>query len=338
MLFYFVQKVDTKRVIYIPQGGINSIITYLDKKSYQVNGIDNIILRFLGKPQSGYIDLKSKSMSKLDFLYKLTVSKAAMQSITLIPGETYYFFLQDLAQQLQVSQQKVFQYYAAYAFKKDGNILADTYSLPIGMDEKELILHLLEQTDKRYETLSKKIFGIYEKNNWYRYITIASVIQKEAANHDEMPLISSVIYNRLRKGMPLQMDGTLNYSLYSHTKVTKQMIQEDKSDYNTYLHKKLPSNPICAVELESIKSAIFPIQSDYLYFIKNQDGTGHNFSDNYNQHKKNIAQLSQQPKPSSVKKRNTTEKHDQKTPPPKRVQIAPKRYKIEQNDLKSLWN
>ena len=91
--------------------------------------------------------------------------------------------------------------------------------------------------------------------------------------------------------MKLQMDGTLNYSKYSHIKVTPHMIKNDESSYNTYKFKGLPSDPICAIEFESIKAAIFPVKSDYLYFMKSSDGTKHNFSSSYRIHKRNVRQV-----------------------------------------------
>ena len=96
---------------------------------------------------------------------------------------------------------KLFDLYATYAYKKDGNIIADTYHLPMGMDEKQLIEHLFKLTEIRYQKLSNTIFGEYNKKNWYRYITIASIIQKESASKDEMAIISSVIYNRINKNI-----------------------------------------------------------------------------------------------------------------------------------------
>ena len=92
--FYFTQEVKTPRVIFIPKGSSNSIITHLGKNNYEVNSLDKIMLRLIGKPQSGWIDLKTTKMAKIEFLYKITTSKAALKKVTLIPGETYYFFLQ----------------------------------------------------------------------------------------------------------------------------------------------------------------------------------------------------------------------------------------------------
>jgi len=253
-------------------------------------------------------------MTKIEFLYKLTTSKAALKKITLIPGETYYFFLQEVASTLGVSTFKLFNNYAIYAYRKDGNILADTYYLPLGMKPKDLILYLLNTTDKRYEALSKKIFRTYNKKKWYdRYITIASIIQKEAASKDEMRIISSVIYNRLKKGMKLQMDGVLNYGKYSHTKVTPKMIKEDNTDYNTYKYKGLPSNPVCAVELASIKAAISPNITDYLYFVKAPDGKSHIFSSSFRKHKKNIKNIKRKKRKKLIKRKKRVKHKVKKT-------------------------
>jgi UPF0755 protein len=159
------------------------------------------------------------------------------------------------------------------------------------MDEEELILYLFSYTNKQYKKYSNKIFGLYNQKNWFRYITIASIIQKESASKEEMILVSSVIYNRITKNMKLQMDGTLNYGKFSHTKVTSKMIRNDKTNYNTYKIKGIPNDPICAVEFNSIKAAIFPKTTQYLYFMKDIDGQSHTFSKDYKSHKKAIKKI-----------------------------------------------
>ena len=330
---------NTSRVIFIPKGSSNSIVAHLDKNNYEVNFLDKIILRFIGKPQSGWIDLKTKKMAKIEFLYKLTTSKAALKKVTLIPGETYYFFLQDIAKTLDISTYKLFQMYALYAYKKDGNIIADTYHLPLGMNEEQLIKHLLLLTEKKYEKLSNKIFGEYNQENWYKYVTIASIIQKESASKDEMALVSSVIYNRLKKNMKLQMDGTLNYSKYSHTKVTPSMIRNDETDYNTYKYKGVPNDPICAIEFEAIKAAIFPVKSDYLYFMKSSDGTKHDFASSYKQHKQNIRKVQREKRKSKKTKRQKITKVKNKVKKTNSTKIPKKaKKKITKEDkLKNLW-
>ena len=288
LLFYLTIPMSTTKVLYIPKGSTSSILAYLNKKNYELNGIDKGVIRVLGYPQSGWIDLKSNYMTKGDFLYKMTKSKAALRSVTLIPGETSYFFLQDLAKKFDLSYEKLAKTYTKHAYKVDGNILAETYNLPIGMKEDHLLFYLFSYTNKKYEEFSNKIFGEYDKEKWYRYVAMASVIQKEAASVEEMPIVSSVIHNRLKKGMALQMDGTLNYGKYSHVKVTARMIREDKTSYNTYKYKGVPKNPVCAVSLDAIKAAIFPAKTNYLYFVKDQKTGLHRFSSSYKSHVNNI--------------------------------------------------
>lgn len=321
--YYFTLTVDSKRVIFIPTGSTSYIISYLDKKEYSLNSIDKLLVNSLGYPQSGWIDLKSTKMTKFDFLYQVTKSKAALVNITLIPGETYYFFLQELSNKLKIAPISLFNAYDKLKFKKDGNILSQTYSLPIGMNANDLIQYLFNYTDNQYKKYSLKIFGHYNKEKWYRYITLASIIQKESASINEMVKISSVIYNRLEQNMRLQMDGTLNYGKYSHTKITPKTIKTDKSSYNTYKHKGLPSDPICAIEFASIKASIFPLKTQYLYFVKSKDGKRHIFSKDYKSHKKHIKK---------IKKRKIVVKKIKRI---KKKKKTAKKYK--KRTIKNIW-
>ncbi len=288
VLFYASIPMTSTKVLFIPKGSTNNIIAYLNKSGYETNIIDNVILRIFGNIQSGWIDVNTNKLTKGDFLYKLMYSKAALKAITLIPGETYYVFLQNLAKEFNLSEEKLYELYKEYAYKEDGNILAETYSLPMGMSEEYMIFYLINQTDKKYEEFSKKIFGIYDKRKWYYYLSLASVIQKEAATTNEMPIVSSVIHNRLKTGMKLQMDGTLNYGKYSNIKVTAQRIKEDETTYNTYKINGLPPHPVCSVSLDAIKAAIFPVKSSYLYFVRENKTGLHKFASTYEEHQNNI--------------------------------------------------
>jgi UPF0755 protein len=253
-----------------------------------MNILDNILLTLLGSPQSGWINLKNTSMTKYDFLYKLTTSKAAIKTITLKPGETYYFLLKQLETKLNLSHAKLSKAYQKYSYKLDGNILAESYNIPLGMNEDRVIFFLIDYTNKQYKKYSTKILGHYDKKKWYIYLTIASIIQKESASKKEMPIISSIIYNRLKKHMKLQMDGSLNYGKYSHDKNLYQRIRKDTSSYNTYKQRGLPANPICAVEFNAIKSAIKPAKTNYLYFMLSYDKTHHIFTKTFKKHKQII--------------------------------------------------
>ena len=317
LVFYFTMTLKSERIIYIPSGSVSSSISYLSSKYYELNSLDSILIRFLGSPQQGWIDLKDNHMSKYDFLYKLTTSKAALKTITLIPGETFYFFLRQISKKLNLSIEKLSIAYDNYKYKLDGNILAESYNIPLGMDEDKIVNYLIDYTNTKYREYSKKLFNQYDKNKWYKYITIASIIQKEAANVREMSIVSSVIYNRLKINMRLQMDGTLNYGKYSHVAVTAKRIREDKTNYNTYKINGLPSNPICAVGFDAIKAAIKPSKTNYLYFVKSEGKNEHHFSSTHKKHVSNIR------KNRINKKRKTSNKK--------------KSFKKKQKNLKQIW-
>jgi len=146
---------------------------------------------------------------------------------------------------------------------------------------------LIEQSEENYKSLAIKYLKKYDEKEWLRVLIIASVVQKEAANKEEMPIIASVVFNRLKKKMALQMDGTLNYGKYSHVKVTPKRIKEDKSRFNTYANKGLPPYPVCAVSIDAIKAALNPKETKYLYFMRNKSGV-HDFTNSYKEHLKNI--------------------------------------------------
>jgi UPF0755 protein len=279
--------VKTTQTLFIPQGSIGNIISQLTKKGYELSFIDSYILRFMGSPQSGWIHVGKNELNRIDFLYKLTNAKAVINKVTLIPGETSEIFFDILAKELDLNSSKLNKYYKEFSVYPEAGIYADTYYVPHGIKEKHLMSFLVRESEKKYQALSEKIYGNYDQKQWLSVLVTASIIQKEAANNKEMPMVSSVIHNRLKKKMRLQMDGTLNYGKYSHVKVTPKRIKEDNSTFNTYKHKGLPSSPIGAVSISAIKAAIKPAKSKHLYFMKNNEGT-HDFSDSFKAHRKNV--------------------------------------------------
>ena len=285
--FYTTLPIHTTRTLLVPQGSITHIISQLTKKGYALSPIDKYILVFLGKPQSGWVDIGATRLNRIDFLYRLTTAKAKMEEITLIPGETTELFFTSVAADLKLDKTKLDAYYKEFSHYPEAGIYADTYYVPYGINEKHIVHFLLSASEKKYQKISEKIYGNYNKKQWLNILIIASIIQKEAANREEMPIVSSVIYNRLKKGMRLQMDGTLNYGKYSHVKVTPERIKNDTSRFNTYKYKGLPHSPIGAVSFDAIIAAIKPAKTNYLYFMKNDKGV-HDFTHSYKTHRKNI--------------------------------------------------
>jgi len=289
-MYYLNKPINSPKVLYIPKGSINKIISQMQVKNYNVSKLDSIILRVMGLPQSGWINIGTTRSTRFDFLYKLTTAKAALQDITLIPGETTYIFLNQLASDLNLDIKLLQKEYDLQFKYEEGMLVPNTYSMPIGITEKRLINILLIESSSQMKKLSMKIFGAYNEKKWLHYVTVASVIQKESSNIEEMPFVSSVIYNRVKKGMKLQMDGTLNYGKYSHVKVTPKRIREDNCIYNTYKYRGVPKLPVCNVSFDAIRAAVFPAKTDYLYFMKSKSG-GHDFSCNYSTHLRNIKRV-----------------------------------------------
>ena len=283
----FTLPIKTTQTLFVPGGSIGNIISQLTKKGYALSKIDSYILRLIGTPKSGWVYIGENELNRIDFLYKLTNAKAMIHKVTLIPGETSELFFAALSEKLQLDKTKLQEYYKEFSSYPEAGVYADTYHVPYGIKEKHLMHFLVRESEKKYKGISEKIYGNYNQKQWQKVLIIASIIQKEAANNQEMPLVSSVIYNRLKKRMRLQMDGTLNYGKYSHIKVTPERIRTDKSSFNTYKHKGLPDSPIGAVSISAITAAIKPAKTDYLYFMKNDKGV-HDFAKTFKKHRSNI--------------------------------------------------
>ena len=203
--FYTTQPIQTTRTLLVPQGSITYIISQLTQKGYALSPMDKYILDFLGKPQSGWVDIGATELNRIDFLYRLTKAKAKMEEVTLIPGETREIFFTALANDLKLDKTKLDQHYETLSKFPEAGIYADTYYVPYGISEKHLMHFLISESEKKYKEISNKIYGTYNTKQWSNILIIASIIQKEAANAQEMPLVSSVIYNSLKKNMNLQI-------------------------------------------------------------------------------------------------------------------------------------
>jgi UPF0755 protein len=126
-------------------------------------------------------------------------------------------------------------------------------------------------------------------------VTLASLIERETPRPEERPLVAGVFYNRLRLGTPLQCDPTVQYALQLAGRPELNVHPEDlriDSPYNTYAHKGLPPSPIANPGEASLRAALNPAQTDYLYFVANDQG-GHFFSKTLAEHNRNVARYRQ---------------------------------------------
>jgi UPF0755 protein len=168
-----------------------------------------------------------------------------------------------------------------------GFLFPDTYE--IGKDDsvKDIVQKMLTNfqlkfTDQMEAVMQAKNLTLLD------VITVASIIEKEVGRNKEVftaddltimqkerELVASVFYNRLGIGMPLESDATVNYITGKTTRSVSIQDTKIKSPYNTYLNKGLPPSPISNPGLGSIKAAIYPASSDYLYFLNAPDGTAY---------------------------------------------------------------
>ena len=165
----------------------------------------------------------------------------------------------------------------------EGYLFPDTYFLAESMELSRLVEMMLDR-------FSEKTIPVYASSGQSKYglhqiLTLASIIEKEAEVPDERGIISSVFHNRLNIGMALQADPTVKYVLENPTVRVRFAQLETDSPYNTYRHRGLPPGPICNPGVGSVKAAVHPAGTDYLYFVSNADGT-HTFSRTWEEHKK----------------------------------------------------
>ena len=133
-----------------------------------------------------------------------------------------------------------------------------------------IIETMLKQTNDIVSKISKE--GRSEKYSVHELLTLASIIEREAKTTEDRYLISGVLYNRLDKGMPLQVDPTVAYAIGEHRYMTSLTDLEIDSPYNTYKNKGIPPGPIASPGKESIEAAFAPEKTDALYFYARYNG------------------------------------------------------------------
>jgi UPF0755 protein len=163
----------------------------------------------------------------------------------------------------------------------EGFLFPATYQLrePIGVSA--LVTDQLHAFRQRFKSVS---LGYPRRKHLspYDVLIIASMVEAEAATAHDRPLIASVIYNRLARGMPLQIDATTRYATGNYIKPLTDSQLNSRSPYNTRIHTGLPPGPINSPGLPSIEAAAHPASTNYLYFVVKPCGNGeHAFASTY---------------------------------------------------------
>lgn len=177
------------------------------------------------------------------------------------------------------------------AKRLEGYLFPDTYEFYQGMQASSAINKFLVNFHDR---LTAEMLDLAEQKglSLKDIVTIASMIEKEAANNDERSKIASVIYNRIKADMPLQIDSTVMYVLEEHGDVlTTEQAQID-SPYNTYKYTGLPPTPIANPGAASINAALKPADTNYLYYALDAESGTHQFFTNYAEFQSFVARQS----------------------------------------------
>lgn len=166
----------------------------------------------------------------------------------------------------------------------EGYLYPDTYQLPRDFAPRQAVKALVDRFKKEwkpeYEMRAKEL-----KRTPKEIVTIASLIETESKLDEERPVVASVIYNRLNRNIPLGLDNTVVYAarlanVWEGT-INKSDIERD-SPFNTRKYAGLPPTPVSSASASSIRAALYPAQSDYIFYVLNvekNDGS-HNFYNN----------------------------------------------------------
>lgn len=172
-------------------------------------------------------------------------------------------------------------YPGEYRFKRDASV-------------REVVAAFLERFNQQVDANLRESFS-RQGLTLHEAVTLASIVHREGVVEEERPMIASVFYNRLRAGMKMDADPTVQYALgynsIQQTWWTNPLSRDDlmvNSPYNTYQNTGLPPAPICNPSLSALQAVAYPAESPYFYFRARCDGSGrHSFAKTFEEHLQN---------------------------------------------------
>lgn len=168
----------------------------------------------------------------------------------------------------------------AYGGSLEGFLFPKTYRVVEGATARDVIEMMLDQFDTEIAAVDLS-YPTSRGMDLSEVVTVASIIEREARLEEERPLVSSVIYNRLDRGMRLEMCATVEYLLPgTRPRLTLEDLKID-SPYNTYLYAGLPPGPIASPGLASLQAAASPARTKYLYYVLTGEDGSHTFAETY---------------------------------------------------------
>ncbi|MGC4098577.1 MAG: endolytic transglycosylase MltG [Nitrospira sp.] len=242
------------------------------------------------------------AMAPSVILTKLLTGRVVLHAITIPEGHTI-MQIADVLEEHRITNRAEFVRLALdKSFVKtlgisadtaEGYLYPDTYRFARPTAAKDVIKAMVDQLG-HVMTQEWQARAVDIHLTVHEVLTLASVIEKETGVEDERPHISSVFHNRLKKRIPLQSDPTVIYGLTTFDGNLHKKDLSHPSPYNTYRWVGLPPGPIANPGAQSIRAALYPVPSAYLYFVSKNDGT-HQFSATLIEHNKAVDKYQRRP-------------------------------------------
>ncbi|MFI2204853.1 endolytic transglycosylase MltG [Streptomyces sp. NPDC020192] len=170
----------------------------------------------------------------------------------------------------------------------EGCLFPATYPLRMEATPESLLRSMVATADSRFGAVPPAAGAQRDAMNVYQAVTIAGIVQAEAATKADMGKVARAVFNRLERGMPLQMDSTVNYALHRNTVRTSQDDTRIESPYNSCQRMGLPPTPIGNPGEAAMRAALNPTPGDWLYVVTVKPGDTR-FSADYATHMRNVA-------------------------------------------------
>lgn len=164
----------------------------------------------------------------------------------------------------------------------EGYLFPDTYYFPNDVSAETIISKMVQQFEEQFSVQWRRRAEEI-KLSIHQVVTLASIIEKETGDPQERPIIASVFHNRLKKKMRLESDPTVIYGIENFDGNITRRHLTTRTPYNTYMIRGLPPGPIANPGRLALEAALYPVQTDYLFFVSKKDRT-HYFSATIEEH------------------------------------------------------
>ena len=280
----------------IPSGSSLHKVSKILKKNRIIKNETFFILavKLMGyekKLQAGKFNIQKKT-NNFQLIKKLVYGNESLISVTVLEGWSLTQISQEIEKKigikhmdfLEVSRHpQLLKKLGIVATSIEGYLFPDTYFFSEGVRPESIIETMVFQFKKNFSTDFKNRMREIGFNE-IEVITLASIIEGEAIFDIERSKVSSVYHNRLKKGMKLQADPTIQYIIEGPPRRLLNKDLKIESPYNTYLNYGLPPGPINNPGLQSIKAALFPKETNFYYFVAKGDGY-HTFTQTEKEHR-----------------------------------------------------